>query len=741
MKTSKRILYFVAFVTTAFYLTWRLVATIPWHDSWFALIFGILLWGSEVVSAITGYILIWNKQKDFELEKPEIAKERYPDVDVLIATHNEDPELLYKTINACTFMEYPDKSKVHIYVCDDTNRLEVAKLADELGVGYFGLADNKDAKSGNYNNALRQTSSPLVATFDADMIPYREFLLETVPYFVEQVEAYENGDDYDKSKVGLIQTPQSFYNADIFQFNLFSESTLPNEQDFFSKEINVCNNSHGAAVYTGSNTVIFRKAIEDVGGFPTDTITEDFELGVRMNAAGYVNYSTKSPMASGLTPTDLKSVIKQRARWGRGVIRSSYNMNIFFNPKLTKGQRIVYINGYLYWWSFFRRLLYILAPILYTVFHVRVVVSNIWLLFLFWLPSYALTHLSMREVSKQYRTQVWGEIVETIFAPYLFIPMMLESFGISDKKFKVTRKGNDTSWTLYLYALPYLVLWGLAVYGLVTFNYGRFGSELFYGSIISFWLIYHIINLTFAIFCALGRPIYRSSERFTVDEAMVIEVDDDSYQVRVCDISETGISFYTDLPLYLPKEKELTLNLQSRDYHARVKGHVVRVFAIDNGWRYGVQFSEILEADKREFYQYIYDRINHNLPKEKDPWMTTWDDLFENFSQRFQNNERPVSAYDQVAFPKVRVNEEVQVAGKKCQLRKTDYYYMTFSGKLTNPKKGPNVAFTYKDLPIQLTFVSYDIDRDESLYRVTNLADLDSLPAFKALANEWRGRV
>ena len=81
-------------------------------------------------------------------------------------------------------------------------------------------------------------------------------------YFVEQVEAYENGDDYDKSKVGLIQTPQSFYNADIFQFNLFSESTLPNEQDFFSKEINVFNNSHGAALYTGSNTLIFRKAIE-----------------------------------------------------------------------------------------------------------------------------------------------------------------------------------------------------------------------------------------------------------------------------------------------------------------------------------------------------------------------------------------------------------------------------------------------------------------------------------------------
>ena len=71
---------------------------------------------SELVSAVTGYVLILNKQKNFQLEKPEISYDRYPDVDVLIATHNEDPDLLYKTINACTFMEYPDKSKVRIYV-------------------------------------------------------------------------------------------------------------------------------------------------------------------------------------------------------------------------------------------------------------------------------------------------------------------------------------------------------------------------------------------------------------------------------------------------------------------------------------------------------------------------------------------------------------------------------------------------------------------------------------------------
>ena len=43
MKKVKNLLYIAAFITTVFYLSWRLVATIPWHDSWFALIFGLLL--------------------------------------------------------------------------------------------------------------------------------------------------------------------------------------------------------------------------------------------------------------------------------------------------------------------------------------------------------------------------------------------------------------------------------------------------------------------------------------------------------------------------------------------------------------------------------------------------------------------------------------------------------------------------------------------------------------------------
>lgn len=182
---SKKVVYALTVLFSVVYLVWRGMYTLPFHGSLFALLFGILLWISEIVSNFTGLILVWSKSKSKEIAKPEVPLKDYPDIDVLIATHNEEVDLLLKTVNAAVNMDYPDKSKVHIYLADDTNRLEVKELAAKFRIGHIGLENNRHAKSGNLNHALAQTSSPLVATFDADMIPYSDFLMETVPYFVE----------------------------------------------------------------------------------------------------------------------------------------------------------------------------------------------------------------------------------------------------------------------------------------------------------------------------------------------------------------------------------------------------------------------------------------------------------------------------------------------------------------------------------------------------------------------------
>ena len=250
---KRNTVFVLAIFFSAVYLCWRIFFTIPWDDGFWPAAAGL-------VTAFGTAELLVSRMRGAgrQIPFPEQARaEDFPDVDVLIATHNEAPELLYKTVNACTFLEYPDPEKVHIYVCDDGGRDSVRTLAQRLGAGYIGMRENRQAKAGNYNHALARISSPLIATFDADMIPRRTFLLRTVPYFL-----------LPDVHLGLLQTPQSFYNQDLFQFNLYAEKGIPNEQDFFSREINILRNATNTAAYTGSNTVILRSALEEIGGFP-----------------------------------------------------------------------------------------------------------------------------------------------------------------------------------------------------------------------------------------------------------------------------------------------------------------------------------------------------------------------------------------------------------------------------------------------------------------------------------------
>ncbi|MFL2132881.1 glycosyltransferase [Desemzia sp. FAM 24101] len=728
---SKKVVYALTVLFSVVYLVWRGMYTLPFHGSLFALLFGILLWISEIVSNFTGLILVWSKSKSKEIAKPEVPLEDYPDIDVLIATHNEEVDLLLKTVNAAVNIDYPDKSKVHIYLADDTNRLEVKELAAKFHIGHIGLENNRHAKSGNLNHALAQTSSPLVATFDADMIPYSDFLMETVPYFVENRQQLAAGENV--KPLGLLQTPQSFYNADLFQYNLFSEASMTNEQDFFSREVNVLNNAHDAAIYTGSNTVITRQAIVDAGGFPTDTITEDFELGALINSQGYKNISTLEPMASGLTPTDIPSTLKQRIRWGRGVVQSVHNLHLLTNKRLSLQQKLIFLNSYLYWWSFIRRLLYILAPILFTVFGIQVVDTNFWTLLLLWLPSYFFLHLSMQDLASDIRTQRWGEVQETIFAPYLVMPVLMQAIGIKETKFKVTNKAATQSKKDLLYVLPHLILWILTVIGLVTFNYGKFGSEIFYGSVISFWLLNHLFNLTFAVLFFLGRPLYRKNERFLAEIPLKISYGGKEFDVMTKNISENGLSFAASTPYYFPDDAVLDFEITKGEYTAQLKGKIVRVFSGENEWDYGVALDEMPEQVYLNYLQIIYDGFNRSLPKFFDPWVTPFDRFFDNIHKRLllkKTASNKVSKYAQL-----QLNEAVQLGDFTVILEKFDYQTMTFLSTENRAQQQIDVI-EIEGVTFQLRFAEETGD-GRYLYTVQNSSEWVNTTAFQQLLAKW----
>ncbi|MCB2290346.1 glycosyltransferase [Clostridium sp. CS001] len=727
-------IFIVTIILMTIYLGWRMIFTLPLSEGPLNIIFGILLIVAETVTVFTTFELLYQKMQinKFHLECPIVPDEYYPDVDVFISTHNESVDILYKTVNACTFMDYPDKSKVHIYLCDDGNREEVAILAKQFGVGYFGLSGNKDAKSGNLNNALKKTSSPLIATFDSDMIPQHTFLMKTVPYFflskfIKEDDRWRLRKEEEvngKLKIGLIQTPQSFYNPDLFQFNLYAEGNIPNEQDFFSKEINTMRNASNAVAYTGSNTVIARVAMDEIGGFPLNTITEDFETSIRIQKAGYITYATDEIQAAGLTTTTIKSMIKQRVRWARGVIQSLQNTNAIFTSELPMVARITYFNSFLYWWSFFNRLIFILAPIMFALFGFQIVNSSFWDVVIFWLPAYFFYSMSMRYLSSDVRNQRWSQVIDTIFMPYLIVPVLLETFHIHQRNFKVTNKKKESDGIgleFIVYAIPHVVLLILSVVTMVHYVNGKYGWALFYSSIIIFWVGYNTVALFYAIFFMLGRRAYRSSERIKAEENITIQHENLSYEAITVDVSENGISFWSGEPIYIPDSEPIKLIITTPYYKAKLEGKIVYVKDQNKGWCYSAEVLPVDDENKRQYTQIIYDRT-HTLPKKMDMWITAYDDMIRNIRNRLFH-----PFLHRRKMPRIQIDRQITFEdGGTCKLVDFNYHYFSVSN--FNDNGSLNEKITYKtESGILLILKRTGVYKQNSSQELLELVNLKSL--------------
>ncbi|MDR2618742.1 MAG: glycosyltransferase [Treponema sp.] len=757
----KRLLFFATMISTFTYLFWRMFFTLPIHYGVASLVAGVLMLVSEILSTLQALDKFSNIKSIAEPELPVIPESWFPHVDVFIATHNESTDILFKTVNGCTFMDYPDKKKIHVYICDDNNRPEMAALARELKVGYFGLTGNKLLKAGNLNNAMRQTDSPLVVTFDADMIPTRNMLTKTVPYFfLPNVKKLPDGtwverepEEIDPNfKIGFIQTPQSFYNPDLFQFNLYSEGRIPNEQDYFFREINVIRNAANAAIYAGSNTVISRKALEEVDYIATGTITEDFATGIKIQRKGWTTYATATPLAHGLAPDDIESLIKQRERWGRGCVQSLQNMNIVLMKDMPITAKLSYINCYFYWWSFLARLVFIMAPILFAVFHLRVLICTVEQFFIFWIPYFVLYSLTTKLTSGATRNQHWNGVIDTIMFPYLSGPILLEALGFKLKKFAVTRKDRLTEKKppTIIYALPHFFLLFASFLALIICIQLTLQSAMMHNIVMMYWLVINSKNLILAIFFMMGRENIRETERFYVELPVELRTGWSTVSAKTADISEDGMALILDRPEYFDPEKDFDLTITGAPYEARMRVRVLHINKRkDNTWKYSINISHIDQPNVRQYYQIIYDR-HHSLPdKIADSWS-----LFDDYQiQLSKRQESQINA--QRKFPRIDLNISAQTKdGKECVIRSFNYRYMSFkfldsmeeAGEKGAPAAGKNsvkpfgsaeVVFDVRqDLTFRLRYEYLLPNGVEHLYRLTNWDKLLVEEGYSDLIND-----
>jgi cellulose synthase (UDP-forming) len=260
-------------------------------------------------------------------------------VDVLIPTYDESHDVVEPTVAAATQLG----PKVSVWLLDDGDRREMASLAARYGAHYLRRDEHEGAKAGNLNHALARTSAPLVAVLDCDHVPDRRFLSATLPYF---------GDP----DVAFVQTPQYYANEGRGGVAAAAWS----QQALFFGTIARGKDALGAMFCCGTNVVFRRSALEDAGGFPERSVTEDFELSIDLHERGWRSVYVTAVLARGLGPEDMASYVGQQARWSRGCLSA---LPRILTARLPWRVRLQYLLSSMFFLSGWTALIYMMLPV------------------------------------------------------------------------------------------------------------------------------------------------------------------------------------------------------------------------------------------------------------------------------------------------------------------------------------------------------------------------------------------
>ncbi|WP_241547090.1 glycosyltransferase family 2 protein [Enterococcus villorum] len=497
----KQIFSKVTIIFLLVYLIWRLFFTLP-IDTPVSLTFGIILYLAEVIGLFVYgfFIYLFSNKLTKEDVYDDVSEETFqPSVAAFICTYNENVKLVIATALAVKALKYPNKK---IYICDDGHRAELKEMAERFSIGYLSREGNEHAKAGNINYALSQTNSEFILLLDADFIVKKNIIYEAINYFKDP-------------KVALVQYPQTFYNNDPFQL---LRKSFYNEQELFMRFLEPALSRENALIHIGTNAIIRRSALEQIGGVPTNSITEDMATGMLLQNAGYKTIFINKAYALGITPYTVKELASQRTRWAQG----TKQIFDYFKPRKLKGlstmQKICYYNSYLYWFTAFQKIIFLLAPTLFMVFDIFIVKSNNHQLLLFFLPPFVMISLSFRLYVPKIRNLTTSHIYDCFVAP-IHTGALLKEFLVPQKKFNVTKKDLVLSRSFdWQTVFPHIVIFSWILFSCFIAIYRLIHEEGYeMGYIITLlWSIYNLYGLFYAILLGKNRKIESDSEALSI---------------------------------------------------------------------------------------------------------------------------------------------------------------------------------------------------------------------------------
>jgi cellulose synthase/poly-beta-1,6-N-acetylglucosamine synthase-like glycosyltransferase/exo-beta-1,3-glucanase (GH17 family) len=264
-----------------------------------------------------------------------------PKVSIHIPAYREPPDMLMATLDAVARLQYPDFECVVVInnTPDPAYWRPIEEHCRALGerFKFVNAVNLAGFKAGALRLALAHTApdASIIGIIDADYVVHPDWLKDLVPAFADP-------------QVGIVQAPQDHRDG---ERTLMHHAMNSEYAGFFNIGM-VMRNEANAIIAHGTMCLMRRAAIDSAGGWSSDTICEDTDLGLTMLEHGWQIHYTNRRYGHGLLPDTFEAYKKQRYRWAYGgfqILKKHWRHLLPRSRQLTPEQKREFALGWLNW--------------------------------------------------------------------------------------------------------------------------------------------------------------------------------------------------------------------------------------------------------------------------------------------------------------------------------------------------------------------------------------------------------
>ncbi|MFM9848677.1 MAG: glycosyltransferase [Hyphomicrobiaceae bacterium] len=233
-----------------------------------------------------------------------------PKVSIHIPAYREPPDMLNATLDSVARLDYDNFECIVVINNTPDPALwgPVEAHCRALGQRFKFVREDQLAgfKAGALRLALDHTAADaeVIGILDADYVVQSDWLKDLMPAF-------------DDPKVGIVQAPQDHRDGS----RSVMHRMLNSEYAGFFDIGMVQRNESDAIVTHGTMCLIRRAALDDAGGWSSDTICEDTDLGLTILERGWSSHYTDRRYGHGLLPDTFAFYKRQHHRWASGGVQ------------------------------------------------------------------------------------------------------------------------------------------------------------------------------------------------------------------------------------------------------------------------------------------------------------------------------------------------------------------------------------------------------------------------------------